>query len=227
MKLATKLTALILAAASSTAMASDLPSKKATPTQPVIEQPTWTGFYAGIYGGYDFSQNLTAKTTQTHKFNGADGAIGGIQAGYDQQFNAMVLGVAGDIGLNAVSKSWLNATQDWRTKIEGQYSGALRARAGYLLNRDLMLYATSGWAFMNAKVSGDDVPSVGNKVTQTKTLNGYTVGAGIEYKISKSISMNTEYRYNNYAKTSFNKIEAGTKGSTTAQGIRFGLNYRF
>ena len=139
----------------------------------------------------------------------------------------MVLGVAGDFGYNGVNKNWLTDAGAYNTKLEGRYSGSLRARAGYLLNQNTLLYATGGWAFMNVKMTGDDVPPVGNKVTQTKTLNGFTIGAGVEYKITQNISINTEYRYTDYQKTSITKFSADASVKTRSQDIRIGINYRF
>jgi outer membrane immunogenic protein len=207
--------------------------KKAKPTaaasSPVAapQSSKWTGFYVGVYGGYSFANDTRANVgTKNFKFNGADGFIGGLQAGYDHQVDSYVIGAAGDFGYNGVSKSWMNPTNDYKNKVEGNYSGSLRARAGYLVTNDLLVYATSGWAFISVKLSGDDVPSVGDLKTQTKTLNGYTVGAGIEYKITSNVSINTEYRYSDYQKASVNNFGAA-KAGLTSQDVRLGINYRF
>jgi opacity protein-like surface antigen len=51
------LTALALAVSAGSALAADLPSRKAPVLPPPPPPPTWTGFYAGLNAGYGFSSN--------------------------------------------------------------------------------------------------------------------------------------------------------------------------
>ncbi len=80
----------------------------------------WTGFYAGINGGYSAGQDLRGIT------------LGG-QLGYNYQLDRnWVVGVEADMQYNPQPNWW----------------GTVRGRAGYLLTPDVLLYATAGWAYV-------------------------------------------------------------------------------
>ena len=59
----------LLAVASSSALAADLPSVKSPP--PIYSPPTpnWTGFYAGLNAGYDWGATANAPTVATPLFD--------------------------------------------------------------------------------------------------------------------------------------------------------------
>lgn len=109
--------ALTLILAAGSALAADLPSRKAPVYIPPPPPPLWTGFYVGVNAGYGFdaSQNVSvangallvdAKGNSAAAATGAaglfpidtDGFIGGGQVGYNWQFNnQFVLGIEADI----------------------------------------------------------------------------------------------------------------------------------
>ncbi|MFC0284789.1 outer membrane protein [Camelimonas abortus] len=97
------------------ALAADLPSRKEAPVAPAPVAPlfSWTGFYAGVHGGYAtrppqieaFSLTPDGSRTpvpldsalDTWRREGKGGLVGGAQAGYNYQIGALVLGVEGDL----------------------------------------------------------------------------------------------------------------------------------
>lgn len=96
----------------SAAFAADLPSRKVAPVAPVAPAFTWTGFYAGVNAGVDWSsRNVSplwiAPTSPAEAaiFNQASpspygnsrvGFIGGAQVGYNYQINQFVIGAEAD-----------------------------------------------------------------------------------------------------------------------------------
>ena len=79
----------------------------------------WTGFYAGINGGYSSGQDLR-------------GFTGGGQLGYNYQLNPnWVVGVEADMQYSQQPAWW----------------GTVRGRAGYLVMPDLLVYGTGGLAY--------------------------------------------------------------------------------
>jgi outer membrane immunogenic protein len=117
--------ALALALSAGSALAADLPSKKAPPYMPPPPPPPmWTGFYVGLNAGYTFggsdsvyvatypgflnpllpafpfnaSQAAAATSASGILSPTTDGFIGGGQIGYNWQFNnSFVVGIEADI----------------------------------------------------------------------------------------------------------------------------------
>ncbi len=115
------LTALALAVSAGTALAADLPSRKAPVLPPPPPPPMWTGFYAGLNAGGTFGNNSAPNTTTWNVYrdagnadyasaallsgsafnNGNGGFIGGGQIGYNWQIPfgraGFVSGIEADI----------------------------------------------------------------------------------------------------------------------------------
>ena len=111
--------------------------------------------------------------------------------------------------------------------------GSLRARLGYAFGPAL-IYATGGVAAASFKTSKTnlDYPGDGTQ-SGTSTRFGWTLGAGVEYKLSSAWSLRTEYRYTDFG--SFNRLSDRRKldiGSTvnhkvSDQTVRIGIAYSF
>jgi outer membrane immunogenic protein len=193
------------------AMAADLPRNRA-PVAPYYGSPktfSWTGAYAGLNAAYN-----TGKTTNSAKAAIGDvkgGAIG-VTGGYNYQVQQFVVGAEGDLDWSSVK-----GTTGFNTgKVRS--IGTLRARAGYAADRALV-YATGGYAGGSTKIStpaGSD----------SKWLNGYAVGAGIEYAFTDNISAKGEYLYTNLQSKNYEVAPVNSAGVKVSQ-IRTGLNYKF
>ena len=210
------------------ASAADLAKKKSPPQAPVVSAP-WTGFYAGLNAGYTFQNSVTTTdlTTTNPKttFGGGSGFILGAQAGYDHQIQSVVVGVAADINYDATKKthhpSWANLAT-YKLTASNELTGTVRGRLGYLVNQDLLLYATGGLAIGRKQIKDNEqnVPP-----SQSKTHLGLVVGGGLEYRVTKNISTFVEYRYYAYEALNYTKKEVKSKPDNSE--IRIGLNYRF
>jgi outer membrane immunogenic protein len=187
------------------AMAADLPSRKAPPPA-YIPPPilTWQGFYVGVNGGafWNNSRNITTvgtnfgvatpgaapfsaaaalAVTNTFGNNGNNnnqvGFLGGVQWGYNWQWNQIVLGtesdfqgtfdschnnnnnngfffgnnnggcVRGALGLAPIDATGLNMLGVQAVERRMDYFGTSRVRAGFLVTPTLLLYGTGGVAY--------------------------------------------------------------------------------
>jgi outer membrane immunogenic protein len=114
------ISAVSFATLATTAMAADLPSRKAAPVY-APPPPMWTGFYAGLNAGYNFGTNSNAASQNwgtnwltptgdavlpgtapismdAFSSNTQSGFIGGGQIGYNYQYGSnILLGVEADI----------------------------------------------------------------------------------------------------------------------------------
>jgi outer membrane immunogenic protein len=205
----------IAALVATSAVAADLPGRKSAPA--VVPQLTavgpWTGFYAGVNAGYEFNSTTRSNASGTiTNLNNNNGFIGGVQAGYDQQFGNIVAGAALDFDLSNASKTVSSVKQTFNGE------ATARARLGYLVMPAMLTYATAGVAAgrFESQVSG---------VTDTKTHVGYVVGGGAEYRYTKNIASFVEYRYTDFGQKTYSK-SASDKDISTSE-VRAGVNYRF
>src|SRR5215472_5875745 len=163
----------LAAAASAADLDRPAPTPVYTKAQP-LPPPTWTGFYVGGNVGYSWGPWGSASNQKVFNFESTtaspkvDGVIGGLQAGYNWQYNPQwVLGVEADIQITGekARQSWgdpglpvtSEINDDFVPRSGGPASlssewafpwfGTARARAGYVATPNTLLYATGGLAF--------------------------------------------------------------------------------
>ena len=215
---------------------------------------SWTGFYAGLQLGGGFGDTGTfalspftagLQNAFAPGFDGDfdNGVVGGAHIGYDQQFDRVVLGgildlTFTDLGDKQEGRSITPATYTIGRDLD--YFATLRARLGYLVTDDVLLYATGGLAYGDVDFSYSQ-PGSGARTTTSGGQDsdfGYTVGAGFETKLTQQISLGVEYLYTNLGGNDFKAnlvggpFGAGTTGFGTSEDFDFHtvqlkLTYRF
>lgn len=217
-----------------TAFSADLggPSRsmKDGPYEPVAHSQ-WSGFYVGLQGGYLWGD-------ARHSFsNGApsdnsdpDGFIGGGHIGFNLQSGGIVYGIEADFEGGDVSGGFTNVTGATSVgTVDLNWQGSVRARLGLAHDRTLF-YVTAGWAFGDFDFGGGPAPGPAC-CGYSETLNGWTVGGGIEWALSKNLTTRFEYRYTDYGRASgglapvFGGVTMPVELETHA--IRAGLSYKF
>lgn len=207
-RLLTLATAVILAGAVLPAAAANLsppPPSPAMPTAIPAYVFSWTGPYAGLTTGYRWSDVKPG--------GDANSFVGGVYGGYNYQFgNGVVAGIEADVlyGNGRDRDLGFTLRQDWE--------GSARARVGYAMDRFLP-FITGGIAF-----TGVDASAAAGK--SSKTLTGWTAGAGLEYALTDNIAMRTEYRYADYGKTNFG-LAGVPKTGLDDHSLRLGIGYKF
>lgn len=238
----------VLALGIGAAQAADLTYEPAPVAAPEVFN--WTGFYIGVHGGVgtgSFDSTLTGHNPNgpesqdflTLDENGS-GGFGGAQIGYNWQFNPnWVAGVEADIAASGIeSKLDIGvpaiggAGAELKTSID--WFGTIRGRIGYAWD-NLLIYGTAGAAYgevetsLNASLGG---PSF--NYSHSDWQWGWTAGAGVEYAITKNISLKTEYLYVDLG--SFDALERTNVSEsldlsgevdTSFHTLKAGLNYKF
>jgi outer membrane immunogenic protein len=229
---------------SAVASAADLAPRyyKAPPPPMVSPMYDWSGFYAGINGGWGTSHNCWTRTATAgaailpvsegcHDASG--GTVGG-QIGYRWQAGPWVLGLeaqgnwADFSGSNTSLLFGGLATN--RTKIDA--FGLFTGQVGYAWN-NVLAYVKGGAAVTDNRFDG--LSTIGGFVTDTAGSNtkwGGTVGAGIEYGFAPNWSAAVEYDHlfmgsDNYA---FNTAGLATRNESIKQDadlVTVRVNYRF
>jgi outer membrane immunogenic protein len=261
-----KLVVAVLAGAlgATSALAADLPARTYTKA-PVMVDPgyNWSGFYIGGNVGYSWGRSNdtstltnTAGTTLFTTAGGAnlDGVVGGGQIGYNWQIQNWVWGLEADIqgtdergsrdltcpigtctppivGAAVVPGAAVPISLD--QKID--WFGTVRGRVGVLATPRVLFYATGGLAY--GEVSSNETIAA-TSFSNSETLVGYTVGAGIEGAIGGNWTAKLEYLYVDLGRTTgpfATTIPALGGGALTSSYsshvtdniLRVGLNYRF
>lgn len=242
---ALKLASLLLLAVPLNAYAADLPLK--APPAPVVTVYNWTGFYVGgnVGGKWDDQDSpitlgaipgvtdLRFATPNTLPFGGRNSSvIGGGQVGYNWQFGSWVLGVEGDADAQAlrhrttvlttgtppgfVAGDTFDSKSDWQA--------SARLRVGYAWG-PWLAYVTGGAAFTNVRLSTNFVPGANpvafpaSAASDSQTLVGGTIGGGLEYMISRNLSIGVEGRYSDYGRENYGLGSVAI--FSTASGLPF------
>ena len=221
------------------AHAADLTYEPAPVAAPVVFN--WTGFYVGVHGGIGGGGIDTAFSVDGFPYsdysNNAFGAFGGAQIGYNWQFATnWVAGVEADIaysGINADSTwSYVNDSS-YNLKTDVDWFGTLRGRIGYAWD-NVLFYGTGGAAYGDVEVKTNySEPGFSDGTSFSDTRWGWTIGAGIEYGITKNITLKTEYLYvdlGSIHQDGYNALEDldGRFDTDVAfHTLKVGLNYKF
>jgi outer membrane immunogenic protein len=113
--------------------------------------------------------------------------MGGAFGGFNMQNGSFVYGAEADINYSRVDGE--ATTFDSRSTVDG----SLRARAGVTVTEDILLYGTAGVAAERQRIT--DV-ATGDR--DTNVALGYTVGAGVDAKLTDQVFGRLEYRYTDY-----------------------------
>ena len=234
---------------SSAAYAADLPLPvEEVPFVPTVDAFSWTGAYVGVNLGYSFGRDddVGLFDEDNGGFQGdvgtlnPDGIFGGLQIGYNQQWDRFVGGVEADWqwssqeedlefgdfeGNNGVLYSGrANSDQDW--------FGTLRLRGGVAFDR-VFLYGTGGLAFGNREYTlevqetGDG--GDGADIDADESVDfGYVLGAGAEFALTNNVTAKAEYQFIDLEDEDFaEEGDFGTDPSVSFHTVRVGVNYKF
>ena len=210
----------LLASLSGAAYAADLPAPPAAPytKAPAIVAPltNWTGFYVGAMGGY-------ASENTSDPF-GIKGGFGGGTIGYNWQFNQFVVGVEAD-GAGADINNSVTAL-GVTVAAKADALATFRGRAGVAFDQ-VLLYGTGGLAVADVKVSAS---APGVAISDSKTLTGWTAGAGAEWMFLPHWSAKAEYLYRSFSSQNFfvAQIPPGIPtGTVNINSGQVGINFHF
>lgn len=186
-------------------------SSTSTPT--VYEStPSLSGSYVGVFAGRNWT--------------GANGMVFGLEGEFNGGKISSSSAATRTVGGSATGGRYRT------TETEIDYSLALRGRAG-MVRGNTLFYATAGLA-----VASSNVSAYGGKTgtelrhSFSDTLGGWTVGAGIEHKLTEKTALRFDYRYTDYGSTTNVETPGGsgpwTVGSSfKTHELRVGMSVQF
>lgn len=157
----------------------------------------WKGFYIGLHAGYGWGEKYWFE--KANPPNLADhepsSLIGGLQGGYNFQFDRFLVGVEGEIAFASMEDQSPSTLFPGYTKhSEVNAVGTITGRAGFSFS-GILPYVKVGFAWSDdeytIKLNGSDWASV------SESRTGWTAGAGVEYLIRATWSVKLEYSYFN------------------------------
>jgi len=215
---------LAFVALSGSAYAADLWSNPSANTAPVfsgVSATQWTGFYAGVSGGYGWGTTTIAPAFGATNNNNSGWTLGG-HAGYNMDMGGFVLGGEADL-------QWANIGHS-ETIPQGNFTartdmfGTLRARAGIPIGQ-VMPFATLGVAYGRGSATIDNG---GASTTQAANHVGWTAGVGIEAQATANLSIKAEYLYVDLGSQAYNNIGLGNRDiAQRFSTVRAGVSYKF
>jgi outer membrane immunogenic protein len=226
----------------------------------------WTGFYVGANAGGAWNK-IDAKTrvasngayfittdpaqiaTSGSQRENTSNFIGGGQAGYNFQMNRLVFGFEAEIdslriqGSTSTSAVYLSAPPDSfaiKSTASSNWLFALKPKVGYATERWL-LYATGGLAITNVNYNfqfSDNFISGASERASVSQKHGWTLGTGLEVKLSPYWSVRGEYLYVDFGNVSTSGVvytyrdlpplpTLAHRAGLISQNVTMGINYKF
>jgi opacity protein-like surface antigen len=201
----------------------------------------FSGFYGGASAAYLFNgtSEITEGTPSVYDFD-IKGSQIGLIGGYNFQSGSFVFGVEADANFGKAKDSQAVTvapiTYNGKAELGNYYS--LRARIGVTPSENLLVYGTAGpaWGELSSStiLTGAALGPLApfKAVEQTLDVNGYVLGIGGQYNLSKTTSIRLEYSelYLNDAKFTSTSPFGGTETFPTdnsISAIRTGVTFRY
>ncbi len=206
--------ALGLFALGGTAYAADVVQEEPPAPAPIAELPvaSWAGPYAGINLGFGFSGKTKERDFDVE--TNTSGFVGSVFGGYQWQQENFVYGGEVELGYNG------NKGDDNGIDSKGGFEGSLRARLGYAITPEILLYGTGGLAGRSLKVEDSVLLA-----DDTATMIGWTAGLGADIKFTDNVFGRVEYRYTDFGSKDFGGGIGNVKA--TDNRVTFGVGYKF
>jgi len=197
-------------AAVSSAGAADIPAPVMKAPIAVPATQSWYGFYIGGNAGYAWGNNsvefgpdafygplLLGAGIPGTLAGQPKGFVGGITYGSNYQFNRLVIGIDSDFDFSNIKASQTFAGTAFAVPFtaaanhEIKWFSTTRARAGFLLTDNWLLYGTGGLATARVDASANNTLNVAGAClvvaggcpfgSASQTMWGWAAGAGVEY----------------------------------------------
>ena len=194
---------------------------------PPVGRSIWEGFHFGGHAGwgdydYDISNRAPASPLVTIR-DSEDTFVGGFVFGSSWQFGNWVLGTDSAYSFGDTSTGTSIAANGLGASVEVNYSSDTKARAGFLVQPNTLIYGTVGLASAEIEASGALVGG-----SNDKKVYGVVVGGGIETTLDSRWFARVEYLYADYEDERFAQVGGGSlKVDLDSSTVRGAIGYRF
>lgn len=196
----------------------------ASPAQAQFAQsPIWTGAYAGIHGGMNWSD---VDWSGGSSFDSQAATYGG-HLGINLGLGIAVVGVEADLSVENAEYRLSAGVGGVTYGADAKASGTLRGRVGVPIGPAL-LYATAGYAWTNFDISYRD--ATGSAVERSSGFHGIVYGIGVEAMVLPKITVRLEALEYDYSRSTIDLGSLGTSRDTfdpSSTVVRAGVSFQF
>ncbi|UNF52253.1 porin family protein [Bartonella krasnovii] len=202
--------------------------------------PKLSGFMGGLYGGSNIDLGnglILGVDTDIMWSNKDDKKTGETFVITPDQFS-YIKKILKDASINIDEEALKKGAKRTHSfTFKEKWAGATRVRIGFAAER-IMPYVAGGIAYtqlqdnISISITGKDTDKDSEKVIasgalsdETKTLVGYTLGAGVDLAMTNNIIVRAEYRYSDFGKKKFSNDKYETSYKTN--DFRVGVAYKF
>lgn len=188
-------------------------------TPALAQEGPQDGPFAGprveILGGYDH-----LGVNGDGNGEGRDGFLYGVGLGYDFQTpNGVVFGIEGEISDSTASaRNYNELVAGDRLRLDAGRDLYVGGRIGYAMSPQTLIYGKAGYTNARIEARYDDATT---SIRDHADMDGYRLGAGIEYNITPSAYVKGEYRYSHYGNMEDFDIDTDRHQLMAGVGIRF------
>ncbi|QUS35385.1 outer membrane protein [Falsirhodobacter algicola] len=198
--------------------------------------PSFAGAYIGGGIGYAFGGDDDVGILTNDASNGLGnrragtlelgGPIGNVHGGYrwQQPGSRMVYGVEGMATLGGVDAD--EESRGYKSSSVVKWTASIKGSVGFTVRPDTLVYGFAGYSVGQSEY---DITGAGGTVNETRNLDGYVVGLGVEKMLNERWSVRGEYQYSNYGRDRMDAENDAyhTYDTPEFNALRVGVNYRF
>jgi outer membrane immunogenic protein len=190
---------------------------------PYVGNPLWAGYYIGANIGAALGDGAVSNLDQdpiTRFHNEDTQLLGGVQFGFNYQRGPLVVGPEFDLGGIGFGHKVTEPGGGVATSLNSGFYGDITGRLGYAFGQALV-YVKGGYAYFDGDFSFDN----GTRYV-ARGFSGYTVGGGLEYKVSPAWSVKGEYQYMDFIDVSATLPDGSAYNlNLEVQTFKLGVNY--
>lgn len=179
----------------------------------------WQGFYVGAHAGYSWGNFDSTLNPGPSALNFSGSSIsGGLFTGLNFQITPQFLaGIEGDLTFFNPRNEQTIAGQVFQDRANWQ--STIRGRGGLTFD-NYFAYLTGGLAVSDIELRGPGG-------SQSRTVLGWAIGAGLEGRLNDNVFARAEYLYTNYGSDDYALGAQRVSGGLDTHTIRLGIGYRF
>lgn len=186
---------------------------------------SWTGFYVGGALGAGAIADEVKLAGGEVSFNGfgGEGVFGELSVGYDREFNGIWVAGLQLGGRYSGMTTLLGESPAGKFEGTADYGFDVLARVGAKLNESTLAYVLGGYSWQHVTEEQFDGT---DSIEYDWSVNGFSVGAGLETAVANNVSVNLEYRYSKYEGQDY---DSGGFWETVPafHTVRVGTKYKF
>jgi opacity protein-like surface antigen len=230
----TLLVTAMLASGATAARAADFGGEDVEFTQPDYPSPSLNHYYAGLRGGFDFSNDtefdrlLTSVSTEY----GAPGFYGSAVAGYD------LSGGRGNGWRLEVELAYLRAEADTHS-VSGlgalDAGGSKTALIGFAnayydlaMTQSTRIFLGGGIGLANLSLNSQNTAATGTLINDSATAFAWNLSSGVNFAVTNNVDLELGYRYLRIENADLVSADGRTNSVDSSDHIIYGgMRYKF